>query len=125
VSSREGALRQLVNPFLAQHARDSFDSLALDTFVPIPRDQWRTLRMEDQGDAVLDIGSPSEITYRDLSPTLCDDAAYMKMRLERFALVGLPQAAADRLKDSAPELHRSSDYLLTRASGLLSINSCK
>jgi hypothetical protein len=96
-----------------------------DTFVPIPRDQCRTLRMEDQVDAVLDIGSPSEITYRDLSPTLCDDAAYMKMRLERFALVGLPQAAADRLKDSAPELHRSSDYLLTRASGLLSINSCK
>jgi hypothetical protein len=69
-----------------------------DQFVPIPREQWRTLRMEDQVDAVLYLGSPSEITGRDLSPALCTDDAYMKMRLERFALVGLPQSAGDRLK---------------------------
>jgi hypothetical protein len=69
-----------------------------DQFVPIPREQWRTLRMEEQVDAVLYLGSPSEITGRDLSPTLCTDAAYLKMRLERFALVGLPQSAGDRLK---------------------------
>jgi hypothetical protein len=67
------------------------------SFVPIARDQWRTLRMEDQVDAVLYLGSPSEITFRGLSPALCADADYMKMRLARFAVVGLPQAAADRL----------------------------
>lgn len=42
-------------------------------FVPIPRDQWRTLRMEDQVDAVLYLGSPSEISFRALSPALCAD----------------------------------------------------
>ena len=65
---------------------------------PIPRDQWRTFRMEDQVDAIMYVGSPSEITYRSLSPALCADADYLKMRLARFALVGLPPAAADRVK---------------------------
>jgi hypothetical protein len=68
------------------------------SFVPIPRDQWRTLRMEDQVDAVLYLGSPSEISFRALSPALCADTDYVKMRLARFALVGLPQAAADRFQ---------------------------
>jgi hypothetical protein len=54
--------------------------------------------MEDQVDAVLYLGSPSEITFRALSPALCADADYVKMRLARFALVGLPQAAADRFQ---------------------------
>jgi hypothetical protein len=34
----------------------------------IPRRQWRTLRMEDQFDAVLYLGSPSSITQARLSP---------------------------------------------------------
>jgi hypothetical protein len=54
--------------------------------------------MEDQFDAVMYIGSPSEITYRGLSPSLCNDTDYMAMRLGRFTLVGLPASAADRLK---------------------------
>jgi hypothetical protein len=68
------------------------------SFVPIPRDQWQTLRMEDQVDAVLYLGSPSEISFRAMSPALCADADYVKMRLARFALVGLPQGAADRFQ---------------------------
>jgi hypothetical protein len=68
-------------------------------FASIPREQWGTLRMEDQVDAIVYLGSPSEITYRDLSPALCSDAGYMRMRLERFALVGLPPSAANRLNE--------------------------
>jgi hypothetical protein len=68
-----------------------------NTFEPIPRDQWRRLRMEDQVDAVLYLGAPSEITDRPFPPALCADPTYMKMRLDRFALMGM-SAGADRLK---------------------------
>jgi hypothetical protein len=72
-----------------------------DKTAPVPRDQWRSLRMEDQVDAVLYLGSPSEISYATLSPDLCADTAYVAMRLRRLALSGLP---ADRLEECpAPE----------------------
>jgi len=64
--------------------------------VPVPRDQWRSLRMENQVDAVLYLGLPSAITYATLPPALCADTAYVAMRLGRLALSGLP---ADRLED--------------------------
>ena len=64
--------------------------------VPVRRDQWRSMRMEDQVDAVLYLGSPPEITYSKLSPALCADTAYVAMRLRRLAMAGLP---ADRLED--------------------------
>jgi hypothetical protein len=66
--------------------------------VPIPRDEWRSLRMEDQFDALLYLGPPSAITRSRLPPALCADPAYMKMRLERLALVGGPPGEAERLK---------------------------
>jgi hypothetical protein len=66
--------------------------------VPVPRDQWRSLRMEDQVDAVLYLGLPSEITYAQLSPSLCADTAYITMRLGRLTLSGLP---ADRVEGCA------------------------
>jgi hypothetical protein len=65
--------------------------------VPIPRDQWRELRMEDQFDALLYLGPPSGITTSQLPITLCADAAYMKMRLERLAAYG-PKGEAERLR---------------------------
>lgn len=65
---------------------------------PIPREQWRDLRMEDQFDAVLYLGPQSEFTRSRLSPALCADPAYMKMRLERIAEAG-PQSEADRLRE--------------------------
>ncbi len=64
--------------------------------VPVPRDQWRSLRMENQVDAVLYLGLPTEITYSRILPALCADTAYVAMRLGRLALSGLP---ADRLED--------------------------
>jgi hypothetical protein len=65
---------------------------------PVPRDQWRSLRMEDQVDAVLYLGPRSNMTAARLSATLCADANYMEMRIRHMALAGLPQSEADRLK---------------------------
>jgi hypothetical protein len=64
---------------------------------PIPEDQWRSRRMEDQFDAVLYIGPKVAITQSRLPPALCADAAYMKMRLDRIAVAG-PPPEAERLK---------------------------
>jgi hypothetical protein len=68
-------------------------------FVPIPRDQWRSFKMEDQFDAILYLGKPSDMTHRKLSPTLCRDSDYINMRLARLALAGLPDSAGTRLKE--------------------------
>jgi hypothetical protein len=65
---------------------------------PIPRDEWRTMRMEDQFDALLYLGPPSTITFGPPSTELCADRAYIEMRLARMALVGMPQVEVDRLK---------------------------
>jgi hypothetical protein len=74
-------------------------SVKAGNLVPIPRNQWRSLRMEDQFDAVLYLGSePSTMTTTQLPLALCADAAYMKMRLERMSLVGMPQGEVDQLK---------------------------
>lgn len=64
---------------------------------PVPRADWRTLRMEDQFDAVLDLGTRATITIRPLSPSICAEPGYLEMRVTRFALVGL-SASADQLK---------------------------
>jgi hypothetical protein len=67
--------------------------------VPVPAQQWRSLRMEEQFDALLYLGPPSEITYAQLSPALCADPAYLAMRRSRliaagFRALGLTQACA-------------------------------
>lgn len=43
-------------------------------------------KMEEQFDAVLYLGPPSSITTSEISPALCADAGYTKMRLARLAL---------------------------------------
>ena len=65
---------------------------------PLPREQWRTFRMEDQFDAVLYLGPPSTITIARLSPARCSDQPYMDMRLGRMALVPGGQVQIDQLK---------------------------
>jgi len=67
---------------------------------PIPRDQWRSLKMEDQFDAVLYLGPKSSITVerRPLSPALCSDPEFLPKRLARLALAGLPPIETERLK---------------------------
>ena len=69
--------------------------------VPISRDEWRSLKMEDQFDAVLYLGPRSAITVappHQLSPELCADPESLPKRLARLALTGLPPIEADRLK---------------------------
>ena len=51
--------------------------------------------MEDQFDAVLYLGPVSSITQSLLSPSLCADAEYTKMRLARMALETTGRAAAN------------------------------
>ena len=65
--------------------------------VPVPRDQWRSLRMEDQADAVFYPGEASTIKTSRLSPGLCADPAYMEMRLRRLGMANMTQEA-ERLK---------------------------
>ena len=67
-----------------------------DDFVPIPRDQWVKRRLEDIVDAVLYVGPASGRTSAGISPTLCADPAYIKMRLDRIALLNI--AEADKVK---------------------------
>lgn len=71
-------------------------------FAPGPRQ--RPVRMEEQFDALLYLGPPSEMTSARLSPALCADGSYMQMRLSRLALVppppGTPISPADLLKES-------------------------
>jgi hypothetical protein len=64
---------------------------------PVPREEWRALRMEEQFDAVLYLGPPSAMTTAELPLALCADPAYMKMRLGRLDEVG-PKIEADRLR---------------------------
>ena len=56
------------------------------------------MKAEEQFDAVLYLGPPSSIVMSTWTPALCADQAYMKMRLERIALAGLPPSEADALK---------------------------
>jgi len=57
--------------------------------VPVPSDQWRSLPMEEQFDAVLYLGPPAGMTTSWPSAALCLDAAYLDMRRERLSLAGM------------------------------------
>ena len=61
---------------------------------PLPREEWRSIRAEDQYDAVLYLG-PSTTRLKS-SKALCADAAYLQRRRERLVLV---QAGALIQKD--------------------------
>ncbi len=61
--------------------------------------------MEDQYDAVLYLGPVSRITVAQLSPALCSDAPYMKMRLSRLSLSppSALESDADRFRTECAE----------------------
>ncbi len=67
-----------------------------DDFVPIPRDQWVKRPLEDIVDGILYVGPASGRTSAAISRTLCADPGYIKMRLDRIALLGI--AEADKVK---------------------------
>jgi hypothetical protein len=63
---------------------------------PVPRDQWRSMRMEDQYDALLYIGPRTSWSYAMVSPALCADPTYVEMRTGRMALA---EWKSDQLED--------------------------
>ena len=66
----------------------------------VPERNKRSLRMEEQFDAVLYVGPPSTITHSQMSRELCVDAPYLKMRLQRISLMAEPirSQEVDRLR---------------------------
>ena len=76
--------------------------MVFDKVIPLTAEQRRVfeLKMEDQFDALLYLGSPSTITFAPLPSARCAEPEYMVMRLRRLALVSgpFPQAQVDALK---------------------------
>ena len=58
--------------------------------VPIPRDEWKMMRMEDQFDALLFLGPPASMTTAPVPSALCQDADFVKRRVERLSRFGPP-----------------------------------
>jgi hypothetical protein len=64
---------------------------------PLAREEWRTLRMEDQFDAVLYLGPSVTIaSVNQLTPDMCTDTVFMPILRARMALVNL-KPEIDRL----------------------------
>lgn len=63
---------------------------------PVPRDRWRSMRMEDQYDARLYLGPRASWSYAMVSPALCADPKYAEMRAGRMALA---EWKSDELED--------------------------
>ena len=68
-----------------------------DFSAPIPKELWKTLRAEDQFDAVLYTGNgPSP--HVDLDPARCAEKAEFQEHLRRMAATGLPPQETERLR---------------------------
>jgi hypothetical protein len=59
-------------------------------------------RIEEQFDAILYLAPRGEITQSRMSPALCADPVYMKMRTERILLLGM-KLDIDRLNQQCPQ----------------------
>jgi len=66
--------------------------------VPIPPDKWKSLRAEEQLDAVLYEGPRSAISFARTAPSLCADPEHLSLRLRRADLAGLPPSESERLR---------------------------
>lgn len=66
-------------------------------FVQLPREQWQTMRMEDQFNAILYLGPPSSMNNVAVPPALCQDSQFMTSRLQRIARFS-PPVEVDNLK---------------------------
>jgi hypothetical protein len=66
--------------------------------VVIPRAQWRSLRMQDQFDAVIYLGPEASFDDWVMPEEKCADRAYIEMRLGRMAMFDEMKADADRLR---------------------------
>jgi hypothetical protein len=64
--------------------------------VPIPREQWRTVKTEDLFDAILHLGD--RISTLSAPTDVCADKSYIETRLARMKLAGLPARELERWK---------------------------
>jgi len=67
------------------------------TFVPIPRNEWKTMRRDEQADALVYLGPRSTRTEAPLPREMCRDAAYVRTRLQRMSIGDLPPSVPQRL----------------------------
>jgi hypothetical protein len=58
--------------------------------VPVPRGEWKVLRMEDQFNALLYLGPPSSMTNITLPAALCQDSHFINSRLQRLSRFAPP-----------------------------------
>ena len=58
--------------------------------VPVPREEWKMMRMEDQFDALLYLGPPASMTTITVPAALCADKDFVRRRLERLSRFGPP-----------------------------------
>jgi hypothetical protein len=58
--------------------------------VPLPRQEWQTMRMEDQFSAILYLGPPSSMTYATVPAALCQDSRFVDVRVQRLKRFGPP-----------------------------------
>jgi hypothetical protein len=65
--------------------------------VPLPRAEWKTMRMEDEFDALLYLGPPSSMTTVTVPAALCHDSQFVNARLQRLARFG-PLAEVEKFK---------------------------
>src|SRR5437764_7061558 len=68
-------------------------------FVPIPREQWISIRRDEQTDALVYLGPASTRTEIPVSREICRDTKRVQLRLERMVVAGLPPSEPQRLKN--------------------------
>ena len=66
--------------------------------VPLPRDQWRALPIEEQLDAVLYLGPGAAMTAAPVPARACAEPGFVDERLRRIAVAGIPAFEAERVK---------------------------
>ena len=66
--------------------------------VPVPKEQWGSLTVEAQLDAVLYLGSQSAMTRVVVPARACAEPGFLEERLRRIAVTGLPAFEGDRVK---------------------------
>jgi hypothetical protein len=71
-------------------------------FVPVPRDEWRSMRTEEQIDALLYLGPSTARTSwksHEIPPGLCAESDFLAMQFNRMQVAGVPRVESERLKE--------------------------
>jgi hypothetical protein len=66
-------------------------------FVPIPKQDWKPMRMEDQFTALLYLGPPPSMTYATIPVEYCRDKEFVARRLQRLSR-GVPPFEIENFK---------------------------